>query len=51
MPIGNHLSDFERGQIMAYRDQGMNLTDIEKNIRRDRTTISKFLEQSPQEEW
>jgi predicted transcriptional regulator len=28
---------------MAYRDQGMNLTDIGKKLGRDRTTISKFL--------
>ncbi len=37
------MSDFERGQVMAYRDQGMNLTDIGKKLGRDRTTISKFL--------
>ncbi len=43
MPRGYHLTDFERGQIMAYRDEGMNPTDIGKKLRRDRTTISKFL--------
>ena len=43
MPRGQHLSEYERGQIIAYRDQGMNATDIGKKIGRDRTTISKFL--------
>ena len=39
----HHLSEYERDQIMPYRDQGLNATDIGKKLNRDWTTISKFL--------
>jgi transposase len=44
MPRGHQLSAFERGQILAYRDQGMNATEIAKRVGRHRSTISRFVE-------
>ena len=43
MPRGPHLTDFERGQILAYRDQNLNHSDIARKIDRDRSVVSMFL--------
>jgi transposase len=37
------LSEFDRGQIIAYMDQGMSATEIGKKVGRDRSTISRFM--------
>jgi transposase len=43
MPKGQHLSDFERGQILAFNDQKLSQTEIALKIGRNQTTISRFL--------
>lgn len=43
MPRGRHFSEFERGQILAYYEQGLNFTKIGEKLGRHRTAIAKFL--------
>jgi transposase len=43
MPRGKQLSEYERGQINAYSEQGLNATQIAKKVGRDRSTISRFV--------
>ncbi len=43
MPRGPYLTDFERCQILAYRDLNLNHSDIARKIDRDRSVVSRFL--------
>lgn len=38
-----HLTEIERGQIAAYREQGLSLRDIGEKIGRDHSTVSREL--------
>lgn len=37
----NHISDFERGQIKAYLEEGLSQSEIAKKLGRNRSTISR----------
>jgi IS30 family transposase len=43
MPREPELNSFEIGQILAFRDVGLGLTEIARKICRDKSTISRFL--------
>src|SRR5687768_14848448 len=43
MPKREQLSDFERGQILAFRDQNLNQNAIAAKIGRNQCTVSRFL--------
>ena len=45
-----HLTKIERGQIAAYREQGMSLRDIGEKIGRDHSTISRELKRGTVEQ-
>ena len=43
MSSNRYLIDTEKGQIQAYRKQGLSIRDIGKKINRHKSTINQFL--------
>ena len=43
MPRGTELTEFERGQIIAFRELDLGPTEIGKRLKRAKSTISQFL--------
>lgn len=43
MPKGTQLSDFEKGQIVAFRQCGLSGREISKRIKRSKTVVYNFL--------
>lgn len=44
MGRGNRLSSFEMGQIMAYKNRGLQKTEISRLVKRSRKVVSNYLE-------
>jgi len=39
-----HMSNFDKGQIIAFRKQNLSLSQIDKEINRPKSTIQTFLD-------
>jgi IS30 family transposase len=43
MPRGSHLTEHERGQILAYRNAGLSFREISKKVKRCKSAIGAYL--------
>ena len=46
MGCGKPLSEYEKGQINAYKDQGLSINEIAKKLSRSRCVIQNFVKNS-----